>query len=122
MYLSRSFLTAAIALLCGAAFLTSQRRAQEPGTRKTDREDDRVSLFDSVPETTSESSVRRSRMSVAELRQARALYRANQRVSRIEYNLWLGHEPLRPRWNAVPMMSSRYSNYKYYVPVYYYPR
>jgi hypothetical protein len=66
----------------------------------------------------SDSSVRSSRMSTAELRQARALYRAQQRTARLEYNLWMGYEPLRPNWNAVPMMSSRYSNRRIYVPMY----
>ena len=69
-----------------------------------------------------QSSVEQSRLSVAELRQARALYRSNQRVARLEYNLWMGYEPLRPNWNAVPMMSSRYSNRKLYVPVYVWAR
>jgi hypothetical protein len=87
---------------------------------------DRVHLFDSLEKpaaadrksTVSNSDVRRSRMSVAELRQARALYRSNQRVARLEYNLWMGYEPLRPNWNSVPMMSSRYTHRRLYVPVY----
>ena len=66
----------------------------------------------------SDSSVRSSRMSTAELRQARALHRARQRTARLEYNLWMGYEPLRPNWNAVPMMTSRYSNRRIYVPMY----
>lgn len=70
----------------------------------------------------SSSSVRNSPMTTAELRQARALYRAQQRVARLEYNLWMGHEPLRPSWNAVPMMSSRYAPRQVYIPVYVYPR
>jgi hypothetical protein len=55
---------------------------------------------------------------VAALRQARALYRSQQRIARLEHNLWMGYEPLRPNWNAVPMTSSRY-NYRrtIYVPV-----
>jgi hypothetical protein len=69
-----------------------------------------------------QSSVQNSRMSTAELRQARALYRAQQRVARLEYNLWMGHEPLRPNWNSVPMMSSRYTSQRVYVPVYFYSR
>ncbi|WP_145417045.1 hypothetical protein [Planctomycetes bacterium K23_9] len=54
-----------------------------------------------------------------ELRQARALYRSQQRIERLERNAWIGYEPLRPTWNSVPMMSSRY-NYRrtIYVPVY----
>ncbi len=84
-----------------------------------------VSIFDPAGQAAAvqrPSSVRRSQQSVAELRQARALYRANQRVARMEYNLWMGREPLRPRWNSIPMMSSRYTNNRIYVPVYVYPR
>ncbi len=72
--------------------------------------------------SSSTSDVRSSRMSTAELRQARALYRAQQRVARLEYNLWMGYEPLRPNWNAVPMMSSRYTHRRLYVPVYVHTR
>ncbi|MGB7345325.1 MAG: hypothetical protein WBD20_14010 [Pirellulaceae bacterium] len=55
----------------------------------------------------------------AELRQSRALYRSQQRIARLEHNLWTGHEPLRPNWNSVPMMSSRYDYRRtIYVPVY----
>lgn len=92
---------------------------------------DRVHLFDSLEapaapgskveigaSASSSSDVRRSQMSVAELRQARALYRSKQRVARLEYNLWMGHEPLRPNWNSIPMMSSRYTHRRIYVPVY----
>ena len=84
-----------------------------------------ISIFDPAGQTAtiqSQSNARKTQRSVAELRQARALYRANQRVARLEYNLWMGHEPLRPRWNSIPMMSSRYTNNRIYVPVYVYPR
>ena len=57
-----------------------------------------------------------------ELRIARAQYRDRQRVARMEYNLWIGHEPLRPRFNAIPMMSSRYPTPRIYIPVYIQPR
>lgn len=58
-----------------------------------------------------------------ELRQARALYQAQQRVERIEQRTWAGHEPLRPVWNAVPMTSSRYPyRNTIYVPVFFYGR
>jgi hypothetical protein len=78
-----------------------------------------VQLF----ETDSSSDVRvKSGPSVAELRQARGLYRARQRMARLEYNLWMGHEPLRPSWNSVPMMSSRYTSRRIYVPVYVHTR
>lgn len=66
----------------------------------------------------SSSSMRQTRMTVAELRQARALARANQRTARLEYNLWMQREPLRPNWNAVPMMSSRYPVRRIYIPIY----
>lgn len=85
---------------------------------------DRVGLFDSLekPVTLSDeaspSNVRTSQISVAELRQARALHQANQRRARLEYNLWMGIEPLRPRWNSLPMTSSRYPNHQLYVPVF----
>jgi hypothetical protein len=126
MHLSRFLFIATLmtVLSCGA-FSATVARAQDPASKKSDAALDRIPLFDLLEEPAthpSESKVKRSRMSVSELRQARALYRANQRVARFEYNLWMGREPLRPRWNAVPMMSSRYTNYKYYVPVYVYPR
>lgn len=55
----------------------------------------------------------------ASLRQARAMYEAQQRLRRIERNRWMGHEPLRPSFNAVPMMTSRYSpNRVVYIPYY----
>lgn len=73
-------------------------------------------------EKASSSDVRKSKMTTAELRQARALYRSQQRVARLEHNLWMGYEPLRPNWNALPMMSSRYPNRRVYVPVFYYGR
>jgi hypothetical protein len=78
---------------------------------------DRVPMFDSLKQP-SRSNVKASRMSISELRQTRALYRANQRVARIEHNLWMRREPLRPNWNAVPMMSSRYSSRRVIVPIY----
>lgn len=84
-----------------------------------------IPLFNAVDQATSvsaESSIHQTTMTVDQLRQARALHRANQRVARLEYNLWMGYEPLRPNWNAVPMMSSRYTNRRVYVPVYVYGR
>ena len=116
---------AATALLAAATLFGADAHAQERANEKSDTVVDRISIFESTEEVAvhpSEMSVKRSRMSVAELRQARALYRANQRVARFEYNLWIGHEPLRPNWNAVPMMSSRYGNHRFYVPVYVYSR
>ncbi len=86
---------------------------------------ERISIFDSLDRddvVTSQSDVRQSKKSVNELRQARALYRANQRAARLEHNLWMGREPLRPQWNSIPMMSSRYGPRKIYVPIYVYGR
>ena len=115
---------AAIALFSSAAPVTTW--GQEPtdakataGVERVDSSATAVPRFDSQ---VSASSVQNSRMSTAELRQARALYRAQQRVARLEYNLWMGREPLRPNWNSVPMMSSRYTSQRVYVPVYVYTR
>ena len=52
-----------------------------------------------------------TRLSVSEvnrLRQQRAAYIQSQRIGRMEANAWAGHEPLRPSWSAIPMMSSHY--------------
>ena len=119
---------AAAALVSSASSATTM--GQEPsdakstaavtsGVQSVDLSGTSVPRFDS---RTPESSVQKSRMSTAELRQARALYRAQQRVARLEYNLWMGREPLRPNWNSVPMMSSRYTRQRVYVPVYLYTR
>jgi len=66
----------------------------------------------------SQSDRRISTAKVAELRQQRALYRANQRRARMEYNLWMGNQPLRPRVSAIPMMSSRYAPPTIVVPIF----
>ena len=118
-------IAASTALLSSGAFCGTSLFAQDPFAVDDDPID-RVHLFDSLEKAAaaeskpvvSKSDVRKSRMSVAELRQARALYRSNQRVARLEYNLWMRYEPLRPNWNSVPMMSSRYTNRQLYVPVY----
>lgn len=70
----------------------------------------------------SQSDRRISKDKVAELRQQRALYQANQRMARMEYNRWLGREPLRPRWSPMPMMNSRYAPPTIVVPVFINPR
>ena len=70
----------------------------------------------------SQSDRRISKEKVTELRQQRALYRANQRMARMEYNLWMGREPLRPRWSPMPMMNSRYPTPTIVVPVFINPR
>ncbi|WP_442507405.1 hypothetical protein SH528x_006323 [Novipirellula sp. SH528] len=83
---------------------------------------EQVSLFeslDSPSQATQPASQTLSPKTPAELRQARALYRSQQRIARQEYNLWMGREPLRPSWNAIPMTSSRYApRHTYYIPVY----
>lgn len=80
----------------------------------------RIQLVESIP---SSSHVSAGRPTVAQLRQARAQYRTQQRIQRMERNLWAGYEPLRPNWNAVPMMSSRYPyRNRILVPYYVYPR
>ena len=70
----------------------------------------------------SQSDRRISKEKVAELRQQRALYRANQRMARMEYNQWMGHEPLRPGWSTMPMMNSRYAPPTIVVPIFINPR
>ncbi|MEE2938347.1 MAG: hypothetical protein VYA84_20350 [Planctomycetota bacterium] len=79
-----------------------------------------LSIFENAESATatSPSQNRPSRMTVAELRQQRGMFRAKQRMARMEYNLWMGREPLRPKFNSVPMMSSRYAPRRIYVPVY----
>ena len=80
-----------------------------------------ASIFDKA-EPASSSEKRNTRMSVAELRQARALLKADQRRARLEHNAWIGRNPLRPSWSTVPMMRSRYERPTIYLPVYYYRR
>jgi hypothetical protein len=114
----------AVAVLSSALCWGGTAKAQDPFAAE-DEASDVIHLFDSpLPSSTAISSSQavlpRTGMSVAELRQTRALYRADQRVARIEYNLWMGHEPLRPKWNAIPTMTSRYASRTiHYVPVYY---
>ncbi|MCG8648248.1 MAG: hypothetical protein MI861_00355 [Pirellulales bacterium] len=78
----------------------------------------KVKLFDSGQPHSSPNVSRGSFPSAAEIRQARALYRARQRTARLERNLWLGYEPLRPSWNGLPMMSSRYAPPRIVIPVF----
>lgn len=98
--------------------------AQEPAQLGGAALPGRASLFDGGGEDLShpsQSNLARAQATAQELRTARAIYRTNQRIARMEYNLWIGHEPLRPRWNAIPMMSSRYPTPTIFVPVYYNP-
>lgn len=77
-------------------------------------------LVDAIP---SSSDLSISKPTAAELRQARAQFRTQQRIERMERNLWSGYEPLRPNWNSVPMMSSRYADRNIVVvPFYVLPR
>jgi len=56
--------------------------------------------------------------SLAELRRQRAAEIARLRSLKLQQQIRSGYSPLRPRWNAIPMMSSRYSRPVIYVPVY----
>ncbi|MDV6028722.1 MAG: hypothetical protein F9B45_01130 [Phycisphaera sp. RhM] len=77
-------------------------------------------LVDVVP---SSSDLSAGEPTAADLRQARAQFRSQQRMERMERNLWAGYEPLRPNWNSIPMMSSRYPyRQTVVVPLYVYPR
>ena len=53
-----------------------------------------------------------------ELRRQRAAKLARLRAMRLQQQLRSGYSPLRPSWNAIPMMKSRYSRPVIYVPVY----
>ena len=107
-------LTASIAMLGTVS-------AQEPVITPTIGDsDEAISLFDTPAPVATPSQTRPSRMSVSELRQQRGLYKANQRMARMEYNLWMGYQPLRPQFNSVPMMSSRYRYRRVIVPFYVY--
>ena len=57
-----------------------------------------------------------------EIRQARALYQMRQRIARLERNAWLGYDPLRPQWTAIPMTNSGFQPRRVIrVPVYVHP-
>ncbi len=77
-------------------------------------------FFDSPAPSYSDRKI--SKEKIAELRKQRALYRANQRMARMEYQQWMGHDPLRPRWTSIPMMNSRYAPPTILVPVFINPR
>jgi hypothetical protein len=112
----RRFLLTAFSITALSGLLLGNASFAQEAAGFGDRAD-RIPLFDSLVRPR-QSNVKESKMSISELRQARALYRANQRVARLEYNLWMRREPLRPNWSAVPMMNSRYSNRRVYVPIY----
>lgn len=98
------------------------RMVQRPAAavQKPAPQDEMPRLTDEIP---SASDMQSGRPSVSELRQARAMYRSQQRIQRLERNLWNGYEPLRPNWNSIPMMSSRYPyRNTVVVPIFVYPR
>ena len=99
----------AIALLSVITF-ASTLPAQDPVI------DDPIEL--TLPEE-HPSQQRESKPTAKELRQARALYRSQQRIKRLEYYQWMRFEPLRPNWNTTPAMTSPYPwRQTIYVPVY----
>ncbi|MEM6473224.1 MAG: hypothetical protein AAF802_26925, partial [Planctomycetota bacterium] len=88
---------------------------------------ERPRMIDAKPQVLADdvasSSDMDSKPTAAEIRQARAQYRSQQRVARMERNLWAGYEPLRPNWNTIPMMSSRYATrHTIVVPIYVFAR
>jgi len=111
-----------IALVMVSTFTLAAASGNAQGIERAQAES-RSGLFDELEKSprsslsTNPAELRANR--AAELRQARALYRSQQRIARLENNLWTGHEPLRPTWNSIPMMSSAF-NYRrtIYVPVY----
>ncbi len=117
---------ALVVVLCSAFTTVNRVKAQEvidPAQDQSDHSGIFGEAKTSSPSAISSDPAKWRADRVAQLRQARALYRSQQRVARLEHNLWIGHQPLRPNWNAVPTMSSRY-NYSrtIYVPVYVGPR
>ena len=56
--------------------------------------------------------------SLQDLRRQRAAEIARLRALRLQQQIRSGYSPLRPRWNAIPMMSSRYTRPVVYVPIY----
>ena len=114
---------ALITAASGSLMFGGAAHAQDPNPPRPNPPAERFSLFpEAEQEHPSESDAERYRRTAREMRTARAIYRANQRVARLERNLWVGYEPLRPRWNAIPSMTTRYTNPKFYVPVYVYNR
>ncbi|TWT83556.1 hypothetical protein CA13_50220 [Planctomycetes bacterium CA13] len=103
---------------------------EKPVKADADDQLERSNLFESlssspsrvsppIPSGPTDTSELRSRMTPAEMRQARAMLQAQQRLARLENRLWTGYEPLRPRWNSIPMTSSPYPIRRtIYVPIY----
>ncbi len=93
-------------------------RIVEPGDYAADQ------IKEDVDEVISPSDVDAAGISLdpapspAELRQRRAAELARLRSIRLQQQIRYGYSPLRPRWNAIPMMSSRYSKPVILVPIY----
>lgn len=115
-----------LALLAMFATVTTVATAQNPRRSSISRPSsnqsfDRVQLFNSLEDRSNSgrtSPSEASRRTAKEIRQDRAMYEARQRMLRHQRNLWMGYEPLRPQWNGVPSMSSRYQPPTIYIPVY----
>ena len=102
------FMTIAV-LLIVFGFSSGHASAVEPSGKSAD--DYAWADFRLSDEPSPSVNLAPTRPSVSEvnrLRQQRAAYIQNQRIGRMEANAWAGHEPLRPSWPAIPMMSSRY--------------
>ena len=99
-----------------ATIVQQSRQAPEPAISKPILEPS-GRLIDEVSSSSERAT---AKPTAAELRQARAQLRQQQRLERMERNLWYGYEPLRPTWNAVPYTHSRYGyRTTYIVPIYY---
>lgn len=107
-----------ILAIATTALMHNATADDKPVDGKTSEAD--FSFFGKKQDPDSLIKIKKSRVSVAELRQARALLKADQRRARIERNAWMRHEPLRPNFHAVPSMRSRYEQRTFYIPVYWY--
>ncbi len=115
-----------VAILAVLAFANGAS-GQEPivpaaAATKTDPID-RIQLFDSLERTSDQDASAgavNTYASTMHFRQARAIEKANQRLARMEYNLWIGYNPSRPQWSAIPMTQSRYAPRQFHVPIYVY--
>ncbi len=99
------------ALVVCTALTMSQQAARSDDSRLTSGQDFAfadIRLSDEPSASSNAEPAKRTMSSVSRLRQERALYQQSQRIARMEANAWMGYEPLRPTWNAVPMMASRY--------------
>jgi hypothetical protein len=114
-----SFRTILLAIAATSVLACTAAGEEKPLAPQTSKPG--LPVFDnSRNEPSSLANARRKQESIAELRQARALLQADQRRARMERNAWLGHEPLRPHWNAVPYSRSRYERRAIVVPIFAY--